>query len=61
MQETHDNFFDFMKPLIITFVSITISLLPYLEEGLRIGTLTIGLSYTCFKFYKEYKIFKNKK
>lgn len=58
MENTHFHF-GFMKPLLITFASITVSLLPYLEEGLRIATLSVGLLYTCYKFAKEYK--QNKK
>lgn len=48
-----------VRPLMTSFALITVSLLPYIEEGLRILTLSVGLIYTCYKFYKEYK--QNKK
>lgn len=44
-----------VNPLIISGTVIAISLIPFLETGLRIGTLIVGFAYTSYKFYKEYK------
>lgn len=55
-----NHYLDIMvKPLLIPFSAIAISLIPYVEEGLRLSTLAVGLAYTCYKFHKEYK--QNKK
>jgi len=44
-----------VNPLIISGIAIAVSLIPYIESGLRISTLIVGFAYTSYKFYKEYK------
>lgn len=55
--ENTNNIFDFsmVKVLIFNSAAILLSIIPYLEESLRIGTLAATFFYTVYKIYKEKK------